>query len=215
MRIYNATYQNVIIDWANATLPIREGSPISADGKVSNDSDAIGLCPRYIWQEPLENKTVPILIGGDVVLPEVEAKYGSELTEDALASMGGINFYNDDGSIDKESGGGGGGDYDLVLTIDTEEPIMINNLTVSDIEVVKGSIADCMTMLENDRTLPKVQFIFNDGNADADSYIVAQTDVYEWDISYAEIRFRFPTLFGIVIMYNDTTYEIEDMDIIS
>lgn len=109
MRIYNATYQNVIIDWANATLPIREGSPISADGKVSNDSDAIGLCPRYIWQEPLENKTVPILIGGDVVLPEVEAKYGSELTEDALASMGGINFYNDDGSIDKESGGGGGG----------------------------------------------------------------------------------------------------------
>lgn len=109
MRIYNATYQNVIIDWANATLPIREGSPISADGKVSNDSDAIGLCPRYIWQEPLEDKNVPILIGGDVVLPEVEAAYGSELTEDALASMGGINFYNDDGSIDKESGGGGGG----------------------------------------------------------------------------------------------------------
>lgn len=108
MRIYNATYQNVIIDWANATLPIRAGSPISADGKVSNDSDAIGLCPRYIWQEPLEDKNVPILIGGDVVLPEVEAEYGTALTEDAIASMGGINFYNDDGSIDKESGGGGG-----------------------------------------------------------------------------------------------------------
>lgn len=120
MRIYNATYQNVIIDWANATLPIREGSPISADGKVSNDSDAIGLCPRYIWQEPLENKTVPILIGGDVVLPEVEAKYGSELTEDALASMGGINFYNDDGSIDKESGGGGGGDIFYLHTFEDE-----------------------------------------------------------------------------------------------
>lgn len=215
MRIYNATYQNVIIDWANATLPIREGSPISADGKVSNDSDAIGLCPRYIWQEPIEDKNVPILIGGDVVLPEVEAEYGESLTDDAIASMGGINFYDDDGSIDKESGGGGGGDYDLILTIDTEEPILFNNLTVSDIEVIKGSIADCVAMLENNRTLPKVQFVFNDGNADSSSYIVGKTDVYEWDFGYGEIRFRFPTLFGIVIFYNDTTYEITDMELIS
>lgn len=126
MRIYNATYQNVIIDWANVTLPIKEGSPISADGKVSNDSDAIGLCPRYIWQEPLEDKNVPILIGGDVVLPEVEAKYGSELTDDALASMGGINFYNDDGSIDKESGGGGGGGAMLVTQSQVGEDTVLD-----------------------------------------------------------------------------------------
>lgn len=121
MRIYNATYKNVTLDWENVTLPINEGSPISADGKVSNDSDAIGLCPRYIWQEPLENKTVPILIGGDVVLPEVEAEYGESLTDDALASMGGINFYDDDGSIDKESGGGGGGGTDRFFEVHLDE----------------------------------------------------------------------------------------------
>lgn len=121
MRIYNATYKNVTLDWENVTLPINEGSPISADGKVSNDSDAIGLCPRYIWQEPLENKTVPILIGGDVILPEVEAEYGESLTDDAIASMGGINFYDDDGSIDKASGGGGGGGTDRFFEVHYDE----------------------------------------------------------------------------------------------
>lgn len=137
MRIYNATYKNVTLDWENVTLPINEGSPISADGKVSNDSDAIGLCPRYIWQEPLENKTVPILIGGDVVLPEVEAEYGESLTDDAIASMGGINFYEDDGSIDKASGGGGGGN------------MLVTMSQVGDDQVIDKTYADIKNAVES------------------------------------------------------------------
>lgn len=138
MRIYNATYKNVTLDWENVTLPINEGSPISADGKVSNDSDAIGLCPRYIWQEPLEDKNVPILIGGDVVLPEVEAEYGTKLTDDALASMGGINFYEDDGSIDKASGGGGDSGTLVLHMVTNEVPYRLDQTY----KTIRDALAD-------------------------------------------------------------------------
>lgn len=209
MRIYNATYQNVIIDWANATLPIREGSPISADGKVSNDSDAIGLCPRYIWQEPLENKTVPILIGGDVVLPEVEAKYGSELTEDALASMGGINFYNDDGSIDKESGGGGGGEsgYDLVITCNKNRT---HNPLVSDYTIAEGSIEACEQKIANGEIVSAIliySYVYGDG-----PYNDTQTTMYlsSFSVSYSSFEFYISSS-NTYLVYN-SEYQFVEVD---
>lgn len=190
MRIYNATYQNVIIDWANATLPIRAGSPISADGKVSNDSDAIGLCPRYIWQEPIEDKNVPILIGGDVVLPEVEAEYGSELTEDAIASMGGINFYDDDGSIDKESGGGGGDSGILVLHVVFGDTIHLDQTykTISD-AVADGKLVVAiayeegvyyMNYLSSISTSPLMVLMFDVSQKDNYQYYANSEDDYPY-----------------------------------
>ena len=109
MRIYNPTYKKVRINWDSVELPVNQGSPISADGVVANTSDAIGLLPVYIYKKPIDEE-VYILIGGDVYQSEVEAEFGAELTDDAIASMGGINFYENDGTIDKASGGGGGGD---------------------------------------------------------------------------------------------------------
>lgn len=117
MRIYNGTYKQVNINWDSVTLPIKEGSPISAAGVVSNDEDAIGLCPVHVWKKTEED--FYILIGGDVYISEVEAAYGAELTDDAIASMGGINFYENDGTIDKASGGGGGGTGALIVHYDS------------------------------------------------------------------------------------------------
>ena len=108
MRIYNPTYKKIAIDWDNVTLPVNEGTPFSADGTIANTSDAIGLLPVYIWKKPIDEE-VYILIGGDVYQSEVEEAFGAELTDDAIASMGGINFYEADGTIDKASGGGGSG----------------------------------------------------------------------------------------------------------
>ena len=108
MRIYNPTYKKIAINWDSVELPVNEGTPFSADGTIANTSDAIGLLPVYIWKKPIDEE-VYILIGGDVYQSEVEEAFGAELTDDAIASMGGINFYENDGTIDKASGGGGGG----------------------------------------------------------------------------------------------------------
>lgn len=112
MRIYNPTYKKIAIDWSSVTLPVNEGTPFSADGTIANTSDAIGLLPVYIWKKPIDEE-VYILIGGDVYQSEVEEAFGAELTDDAIASMGGINFYESDGTIDKASGGGGSSESPL------------------------------------------------------------------------------------------------------
>ena len=114
MRIYNPTYKKIAINWDSVELPVNEGTPFSASGTIANTSDAIGLLPVYIWKKPIDEE-VYILIGGDVYQSEVEEAYGAELTDDAIASMGGINFYESDGTIDKASGGGGGGSDSIVI----------------------------------------------------------------------------------------------------
>ena len=120
MRIYNPTYKKIAIDWDNVELPVNEGTPFSASGTIANTSDAIGLCPVYIWKKPIDEE-VYILIGGDVYQSEVEEAFGAELTDDAIASMGGINFYENDGTIDKQSGGGGGGSDFFEVHFDEDE----------------------------------------------------------------------------------------------
>ena len=120
MRIYNPTYKKIAINWDNVELPLNEGTPFAADGTIANTSDAIGLCPVYIWKKPIDEE-VYILIGGDVYQSEVEEAFGAELTDDAIASMGGINFYENDGTIDKASGGGGGGSDSVIVCTVTED----------------------------------------------------------------------------------------------
>lgn len=120
MRIYNPTYKKIAINWDSVELPVNEGTPFAADGTIANTSDAIGLLPVYIWKKPIDEE-VYILIGGDVYQSEVEAAFGAELTDDAIASMGGINFYENDGTIDKSSGGGGGGSDFFEVHFDEDE----------------------------------------------------------------------------------------------
>ena len=119
MRIYNPTYKKIAINWDSVELPVNEGTPFSASGTIANTSDAIGLLPVYIWKKPIDEE-VFILIGGDVYQSEVEEAFGASLTDDAIASMGGINFYENDGTIDKASGGGGGGTGALIIHYDPE-----------------------------------------------------------------------------------------------
>ena len=102
MKVSNEVYKKVTIDWANVTLPLKEGSPVSMAGVVANNGNAIGLVPQNYLAEPLM-KSIYVLVGGDVDLAEVNAKFGSNLTSAAKGNMAGIRFWNADGTIDKSS----------------------------------------------------------------------------------------------------------------
>ena len=45
MKVKNEVYKSVKIDWDNIVFPLKEGSPISPGGIVTNDKRAIGLIP--------------------------------------------------------------------------------------------------------------------------------------------------------------------------
>lgn len=154
MRIYNPTYKKIAIDWSSVTLPVNEGTPFSADGTIANNSDAIGLLPVYIWKKPIDEE-VYILIGGDVYQSEVEAEFGAELTDDAIASMGGINFYEADGTIDKASGGGGGSD-----SIKCEWPEGVLNMTWKEVDdaLKDGKKVFLIDSFEDDAALFTVRY---------------------------------------------------------
>lgn len=96
MRINNGVYLEVTIGWADITLPLKAGTPISAAGAIANNGNAIGIIPVAITHKPLPAfpKTL-VLIGGDVDLDEVEAEYGDSLNAAAIAAMSGITFYDD------------------------------------------------------------------------------------------------------------------------
>lgn len=98
MRVSNAVYKKLKMDWKNITLPLRAGTPVSAEGVVANTSDAIGMIPENITTKPLM-KTIYVLVGGDVDIDFAEAAYGSTISDAAKEAMAGIRFYNADGSV--------------------------------------------------------------------------------------------------------------------
>ena len=98
MRVANEVYKEIKMDWDNITFPLKEGSPVSLDGVVSNDGDAIGLVPQTITKEPLI-KSIWILVGGDVDLAEVEEAFGDSLEDAAKSNMNGLRFWLDDGTV--------------------------------------------------------------------------------------------------------------------
>ena len=171
MRIYNPTYKKIAINWDSVELPVNEGTPFSADGTIANTSDAIGLCPVYIWKKPIDEE-VYILIGGDVYQSEVEEAFGAELTDDAIASMGGINFYENDGTIDKASGGGGGGSTNtLIITfeLDGGVPSITGSMTPTEARDAYPLVA----ILDN-RTDGKVCSVFDSITYDDTTMILRQ-----------------------------------------
>ena len=98
MRVANEVYKEIKMDWDNITFPLKEGSPVSLNGVVSNDGDAIGLVPQTITKEPLI-KSIWILVGGDVDLAEVEEAFGDSLEDAAKSNMNGLRFWLEDGTV--------------------------------------------------------------------------------------------------------------------
>ena len=99
MKVSNEVYKKVTIDWANVTLPLKEGSPVSSAGVVANSGSAFGIVPQAYNEEPLE-KTIYVLVGGHVDLNEIETLYGSSYDDAAISALNGIHFYKNGKSID-------------------------------------------------------------------------------------------------------------------
>ena len=182
MRIYNPTYKKVRINWDSVELPVNQGSPISADGVVANTSDAIGLLPVYIYKKPIDEE-VYILIGGDVYQSEVEAEFGAELTDDAIASMGGINFYEADGTIDKASGGGGGDNGSLECHVDPETFALDKTWKEVDDALKAGKTVFAIDSFESDAVFftSRYECLWTIGDEEHNSY-----QAYFSTISYLE-----------------------------
>lgn len=107
MKVSNEVYKVVTIDWANVTLPLKEGSPVSLAGVVSNDEDAFGIVPQNYFAEPLE-KSIYVLVGGHVDLDEIETLFGDSYDDAAIEALNGIHFYKDGVAI--PTGGSDGSD---------------------------------------------------------------------------------------------------------
>ena len=99
MKVSNGVYKKVTIDWANVTLPLKEGSPVSSAGVVANSGSAFGIVPQAYKEEPLE-KSIYVLVGGHVDLNEIETLYGSSYDDAAISALNGIHFYKNGKSID-------------------------------------------------------------------------------------------------------------------
>lgn len=95
--ISNGLFKSIAIDWANVTLPLNAGTPVSLAGAVSNDGDAVGLVPQTYKEVPLMPE-IYVLVGGDVDLNEIEDTFGDELESAAIKAMDGIRFYGADGT---------------------------------------------------------------------------------------------------------------------
>ena len=100
MNILNAKYKTQPMKWDSITFPLLQGTPINADGEISNDEDAIGMVTETFTARPLL-PALSIVIAGDI--EEKEIVY--ELSDAAVAAMSGIRIYNADGS--REGSGGG------------------------------------------------------------------------------------------------------------
>lgn len=137
--VKNGKYLSVKMDWDNITLPLNAGTPVSLDGAIANDDTAIGIVPQTVTVKPIIPE-IYILNGGDVDLDEIEAAFGDELDEAAIAAMDGIRFWGANGTpVDKPSSGGGGGGV-LLITATYDEETDIYTL-----DTTAGDIVDAMT----------------------------------------------------------------------
>lgn len=94
MNILNAKYITQKIDWSSITFPLLPGTPISAAGQVSNDSDAIGIVTEKYAAEPYL-PCINILVAGDVDASEILY----ELSDAAKEVLVGIRIFSTDGSF--------------------------------------------------------------------------------------------------------------------
>lgn len=97
MNIKNANYKEIKIRWNTITMPLRAGTPIGLSGLEENNGNAVGIIPQTVQSKPVTER-IFVLVGGDVVLDEVEKEYGAKLSAEAMAAMSGIMFYGPDGT---------------------------------------------------------------------------------------------------------------------
>lgn len=98
MKVSNAVYEKVTIAWGDITFPLKEGTPVSANGAVANSEDAFGIVPQAYAQEPLM-KSIYVLVGGHADLDEIETLYGSSYDDAAIESLSGFHFYRDGAAL--------------------------------------------------------------------------------------------------------------------
>lgn len=135
IQIQNGLYKSIAIDWANITLPLNAGTPVSLAGAVANNEDAVGIVPQTYKEVPLMPE-IYVLIGGDVYRKEVEDTFGDELEDAAISAMDGIRFYDEDGTPADGGGGGsegGGGAFNIGITVDSETDALVMDKTAGEI----------------------------------------------------------------------------------
>lgn len=130
--VKNGKYLSVKMDWDNITLPLNAGTPVSLEGAIANDDTAIGIVPQTVTVKPIIPE-IYILNGGDVDLDEIEAAFGDELDEAAIAAMDGIRFYVDGTPVGTQSGGSNSGVLLINATYDEETDIYTLDKTAGDI----------------------------------------------------------------------------------
>lgn len=111
----DCTVSQVAIDWdAAGSGVIPGGSPMSAAGRVANDSAAIGILRYNVYRGI--HRTAPVIIGGYVDLEAAQANSGLTLSAEAKGAMPNL-WFSDGGS--RMGGGGlptGGAPYQQLVT---------------------------------------------------------------------------------------------------
>ena len=224
MKVKNEVYKSVKIDWDNIVFPLKEGSPISPGGIVTNDKRAIGLIPYTYKAKPLMEK-IYVLVGGDVLISDVKKDYGEDLSSAAMSNMYGIRFHYDDGNVFHAVTEGGGIETykDIqhhVRTGDIENYLLPgDSVTIEGASLVTGSVEGTGVTAVS---VVKDTFIGKVGEKNTGSYVFTYSGS-AWELDGEEVNV---TQYGIsftgtaaeddtaTIVYSITTtdYEVEGID---
>ena len=80
--------------WDSFSFPIKTGTPVNAQGALSNSAAAIGIVPQQINTKP-NDENIYIMTGGSVDAAEIDFP---SLATNAKRNMNGITFYGADGT---------------------------------------------------------------------------------------------------------------------
>jgi len=195
MNALNAKYKTQPMKWDSITFPLLQGTPVNADGEISNDGDAIGMVTETFTEKPLL-PALSILIAGDI--DESEIVY--ELSDEAAAAMSGIRIYKADGSRES-SGGGGGTIYRHRIRMDGTEAmhgchLMLTILSSSNSTPITGYSS--LTALLDSGTLVSLRGYLED--TEIDSYM------YPYDMYMDGETGETLKCYGII--YNNGEYQV-------
>ena len=131
--------------WTDPSITaIKAGTPLDEDGAIANNGDAVGLV-AYTLPHGGDNLLgvassnadgslyikVKVIKSGYVNLAEVEASFGSALTDACKSALTGIHFITD---ISSGGGGGGGGNGIFVIELNAVGNTFYFNKTYAEIK---------------------------------------------------------------------------------
>lgn len=105
------------------------------------------------------------------------------------------------------------GGYDLVFEVNSTDPDVTFSTTISTLTIAEGSIAACVSMMENDRQIPKCAFRGIYGEA-GNYFFTLDSDMSSFNIEYNAIYFKAyngNVGYMIAIGYDDTTFAITNV----